>query len=93
VLTNAISFINLFEARKPRLPGSVNPHDLLRADGLAALWRFIIDEVQKIYRRQGVVINDNHFEIILKQMTGFVKVRRRGDSIFQAGGYYSARGI
>ncbi len=73
--------IDLLEARRPRraaelsnIDGAVNPHDLLHAAGGGAVWKYLLDEAQKIYRKQGVVIHDKHFEIILSQMTGFVKV-------------------
>jgi DNA-directed RNA polymerase subunit beta' len=72
--------IDLLEARKPGNTGTVNLHDLLHVDGVAALWKYVLDEAQKIYRQQGVFIHDKHFEIILKQMTGFVKVADQGGS-------------
>jgi len=77
--------IDLFEARKPGNAGEVNLHDLLRVDGFAVLWKYVLDEAQKIYRQQGVVINDKHFEIILKQMTGFVQITDQGESRFLKG--------
>ncbi len=77
--------IDLFEARKPGAAGSVNLHDLLHVDGAAVLWKYVLDEAQKIYRRQGVVIHDKHFEIILKQMTGFVNITDQGESRFLTG--------
>ena len=72
--------IDLLEARKPGNAGTVNLHDMLHVDGVAALWKYVLDEAQKIYRQQGVVIHDKHFEVILKQMTGFVKITEQGES-------------
>jgi len=72
--------IKLLEAKKPEDPALVNPHELLKISGVDALWKYIIDEAQKIYRQQGVVIHDKHFEIILMQMTGFVKIMDPGES-------------
>ncbi len=77
--------IDLFEARKPGNAGTVNLHDLLYVDGAAALWKYVLDEAQTIYRQQGVVIHDKHFEIILRQMTGFVKITDQGGSGFLTG--------
>lgn len=77
--------IDLFEAREPGNSGTVNLHDLLRTDGAAALRKYVLDEAQQIYRRHGVVIHDKHFEIILRQMTGFVKITDQGDSRFLTG--------
>src|SRR5208283_2535829 len=54
-------------------------------DGAPVLWKYVLDEAQQIYRRQGVVIHDKHFEIILKQMTGFVKITDQGESRFLTG--------
>ncbi len=77
--------IDLLEARKPGNAVEVNLHDLLHVDGLAVLWQYVLDEAQKIYRQQGVVIHDKHFEIILRQMTGFVKIADQGESKFLTG--------
>lgn len=77
--------IDLFEARKPGNPAEVNPHELLKISGLGALWKYVIDKAQKIYRLQGVVIHDKHFEVIVRQMTGFVKVSYRGESALVKG--------
>jgi len=72
--------IDLLEARKPGNARTVNLHDLLHVDGAPVLWKYVLDEAQQIYRQQGVVIHDKHFEIILKQMTGFVKITDQGES-------------
>ncbi len=77
--------IDLFEARKPGSAGTVNLDDMLHFDSDAVLWKYVLDEAQGIYRQQGVVIHDKHFEIILRQMTGFVKITDQGESRFLTG--------
>ena len=58
--------------------GSVNPHDLLRIKGAAAVQQYIIQEVQRVYRQQGVDISDKHIEVIVRQMMKKVKVSDAG---------------
>src|SRR5258705_243965 len=65
--------------------GPVDPHDLLRLLGVEALARYIIDEVQDVYRLQGVKINDKHIEVIVRQMLRRVEVDEPGDSPFILG--------
>jgi len=65
--------------------GSVDPHDLLRLLGVEALARYIIDEVQDVYRLQGVKINDKHIEVIVRQMLRRVQVEDPGDTSFITG--------
>jgi DNA-directed RNA polymerase subunit beta' len=60
--------------------GSVNPHDILRIKGILALQEYILQEVQRTYRMQGVDINDKHIEVIIKQMLGRVKIDNAGDT-------------
>jgi DNA-directed RNA polymerase subunit beta' len=60
--------------------GSVNPHDILRIKGVDGVRAYLVTEVQKVYRLQGVDINDKHLEIIVKQMLRKVKVEEAGDS-------------
>jgi DNA-directed RNA polymerase subunit beta' len=60
--------------------GSVNPHDILRIKGVAGVRAYLLAEVQKVYRLQGVDINDKHLEIILKQMMRKVKIEDSGDT-------------
>jgi DNA-directed RNA polymerase subunit beta' len=62
--------------------GPVDPHDLLRLLGVEALARYIIDEVQDVYRLQGVKINDKHIEVIVRQMLRRIEVEDPGDSPF-----------
>src|SRR5438128_1770804 len=65
--------------------GPVDPHDLLRLLGIEELARYIIDEVQDVYRLQGVKINDKHIEVIVRQMLRRIEVEEPGDSPFITG--------
>jgi DNA-directed RNA polymerase subunit beta' len=62
--------------------GPADPHDILRLQGVEALARYIIDEVQDVYRLQGVKINDKHIEVIVRQMLRRVVITDPGDSKF-----------
>jgi DNA-directed RNA polymerase subunit beta' len=59
-----------------------DPHDILRLKGVEELARYIIDEVQDVYRLQGVKINDKHIEVIVRQMLRRVVITNAGDSRF-----------
>jgi DNA-directed RNA polymerase subunit beta' len=65
--------------------GAADPHDILRLQGVEALARYVIDEVQDVYRLQGVRINDKHIEVIVRQMLRRVQVEDPGDSRFITG--------
>ncbi|MEW5862144.1 MAG: DNA-directed RNA polymerase subunit beta' [Pseudomonadota bacterium] len=65
--------------------GSTDPHDLLRLLGVEALARYIIDEVQDVYRLQGVKINDKHIEVIVRQMLRRVEIEDPGETSFIQG--------
>ena len=65
--------------------GAINPHDILKIDGVFALASYLVNEVQEIYRLQGVRINDNHIEVIVRQMLKRVKISEFGDSNFLVG--------
>jgi DNA-directed RNA polymerase subunit beta' len=65
--------------------GTVNPHDVLRIKGVTAVQTFLVDEIQKIYRAQGVTIADKHIEVIVRQMTKKVRVVRPGDTTLLPG--------
>jgi DNA-directed RNA polymerase subunit beta' len=67
------------------MEGSANPHDILRIKGPKELSRYLVDEVQKVYRLQGVKINDKHIEVIVRQMLRRAVVRDAGDSDFIVG--------
>ncbi|QAT41408.1 DNA-directed RNA polymerase subunit beta' [Clostridium sp. JN-9] len=60
--------------------GSVNPHDVIRIKGVNGVKNYLLSEVQKVYRLQGVDINDKHLETVIKQMTRKVKVEDQGDT-------------
>jgi DNA-directed RNA polymerase subunit beta' len=62
------------------MDGSADPHDILRIRGLEELARYLVDEVQEVYRLQGVKINDKHIEVIVRQMLRQVSVVDTGDS-------------
>jgi len=65
--------------------GSADPHDILRLLGVEALARYIVDEVQDVYRLQGVKINDKHIEVIVRQMLRRVQIAEAGDAPFITG--------
>ena len=65
--------------------GSVNPHDILRIKNVTAVQQYLIQEVQRVYRLQGVDINDRHIEVIVRQMLRRVRIEESGDSNFLAG--------
>jgi len=60
--------------------GSLNPHDVLRIKGDTALQNYLVQEVQKVYRSQGVDINGKHIEVIVRSMLRKVKIRDGGDT-------------
>ncbi|PKN61184.1 MAG: DNA-directed RNA polymerase subunit beta' [Deltaproteobacteria bacterium HGW-Deltaproteobacteria-15] len=72
-------------AGEPLMDGSANPHDILRIRGVKELARYLVDEVQEVYRLQGVSINDKHIEVIVRQMLRQVSVIDAGDSNFLLG--------
>ncbi len=65
--------------------GSVNPHDILKIKGLRGVQDYMIQEVQRVYRLQGVEINDKHIEVIVRQMLKRVKIEEIGDTEFLPG--------
>jgi len=67
-------------AGQPLMDGAVNPHDILTIKGEKELARYLVDEVQEVYRLQGVKINDKHIEIIVRQMLKKVRVSEPGDT-------------
>ncbi|HLO40061.1 MAG TPA: DNA-directed RNA polymerase subunit beta' [Phycisphaerales bacterium] len=68
------------QAGDPLTEGPLVPHDILRIKGEEALWEYMLDEVQNVYRAQGVGINDKHIELILSQMLRKVKIEDPGDT-------------
>jgi len=69
-------------AGEPLMDGAANPHDILRVLGEKALARYLVDEIQEVYRLQGVNINDKHIEVIVRQMLRRVRVKDVGDTQF-----------
>jgi DNA-directed RNA polymerase subunit beta' len=69
-------------AGEPMMDGSANPHDILRVMGEKELARYLVDEVQEVYRLQGVKINDKHIETIVRQMLRRIRVIDVGDTGF-----------
>ena len=72
-------------AGEPLIGGSTNPHDVLAIKGEKELAKFLVDEVQEIYRLQGVKINDKHIEVIVRQMLRRVKIVEANDTQFLVG--------
>lgn len=75
------------EAGDSLTQGSINPHDIVRIKGISGVQDYIVKEVQRVYRMQGVDINDKHLEIIVRQMLSKVKVEDPGDTELLPGGY------
>ena len=69
-------------AGEPLMDGSANPHDILKVLGEKALARYLVDEIQEVYRLQGVKLNDKHIETIVRQMLRRIRVREVGDTMF-----------
>ena len=70
----------VIEAGDELTEGSVNPHDILKIKGVRAVQDYMIQEVQRVYRLQGVEINDKHVEVIVRQMLKKIRVEESGDS-------------
>ncbi len=73
------------QAGEALMEGSTNPHDLLGIKGEKDLAKYLVDEVQEVYRLQGVKINDKHIEVIVRQMLRRVRVKEVGDTDFLVG--------
>ena len=73
------------EAGDELTEGSVNPHDILRIKGVRAVQDYMIREVQRVYRLQGVEINDKHVEVIVRQMLKKIRIENNGDTEFLPG--------
>jgi DNA-directed RNA polymerase subunit beta' len=76
-------------AGEPLMDGSANPHDILDVLGPKELQKYLVDEVQDVYRLQGVSINDKHIEIIVRQMLRKVRIEEPGDTDFLPGSQIS----
>ena len=82
--------INVFEGEHVErgeviVEGALNPHDVLRLLGVNALANYLVNEIQDVYRLQGVKINDKHIEVIIRQMLRKVIIADPGDSSFYQG--------
>ena len=75
----------VLEAGDELTEGSVNPHDILKIKGVRAVQDYMIQEVQRVYRLQGVEINDKHIEVIVRQMLKKIRIENNGDSEFLPG--------
>ena len=78
---------DVIEAGDEITEGSINPHDLLSIKGVRAVQDYMIREVQRVYRLQGVEINDKHIEMIVRQMLKKIKISEPGDSDYLTGEY------
>jgi DNA-directed RNA polymerase subunit beta' len=73
---------DLVKAGEALMDGPANPHDILRVRGDKALARYLVDEIQEVYKLQGVKINDKHIEVIVRQMLKRVRIKEVGDTHF-----------
>ena len=71
--------------------GPLDPHDIMRINGVQGVYEYLLKEVQRVYKTQGVDINDKHIEIIVSQMLSKFKVEKPGDTGLLPGGQYSRR--
>jgi len=69
--------------------GPLNPHDILRLKGVEGVYQYLLKEVQRVYKLQGVDINDKHIEVIVSQMLSKYKIEEAGDTHLLPGGLYS----
>lgn len=69
--------------------GPLNPHDILRLNGVEGVYQYLLKEVQRVYKQQGVDINDKHIEVIVSQMLSKYKIEDAGDTKLLPGGLYS----
>jgi DNA-directed RNA polymerase subunit beta' len=83
--TIKVSDGEIVEAGQALTTGSINPHDILRIKGVQAVQEYLVKEVQKVYRSQGVDISDKHIEVIIRQMMRKVKIENEGDSDYLIG--------
>ncbi len=77
---------DIVEAGDELTEGSVNPHDILKIKGIRGVQAYLLQEVQRVYRMQGVDINDKHIEVIVRQMMRKVKIEDAGDTNMLPGG-------
>lgn len=80
-----VSDNQILESGDELTEGSVNPHDILKIKGVRAVQDYMIQEVQRVYRLQGVEINDKHIEVIVRQMLKKIRIENNGDAEFLPG--------
>ena len=68
------------DAGEPLMDGPLNPHDILAVLGEKELQAYLVNEIQEVYRLQGVNINDKHIEVIVRQMMRWIKIEEVGDT-------------
>ncbi|MFL6212747.1 MAG: DNA-directed RNA polymerase subunit beta', partial [Blastocatellia bacterium] len=73
---------DVVRAGEPLMDGPLNPHDILAVRGIEELQRYLVNEIQEVYRLQGVNINDKHIEVIVRQMLRWVRIKEVGDTEF-----------
>ena len=76
---------DVIQAGEALMDGSANPHDILSVSGIKELAKYLVNEVQEVYRLQGVKINDKHIEVIVRQMLRKVKIKDPGDTRLPSG--------
>ena len=69
--------------------GPLDPKDILRLNGVEGVYQYLLKEVQRVYKQQGVDINDKHVEVIVSQMLSKLKINDPGDTDLLPGGQYS----
>lgn len=73
---------DFIRAGSPLSDGAITPEDILRIQGPSAVQQYLVNEIQEVYRLQGVKINDKHFEVVIRQMMRKVQVQDAGDTLF-----------
>ncbi len=76
---------------EPLTDGAINPHDILRVKGAKECQEHLVNEIQEVYRLQGVMINDKHIEVVVRQMLSNVRITKSGDTSLLAGEIVSKR--
>jgi len=85
----AVKVNDFVEAGANITSGPLNPHDILRLNGVEGVYQYLLKEVQRVYKNQGVDINDKHVEVIVSQMLSKFKIEDAGDTTLLPGGLYS----
>ena len=83
----------MLEAGDELTEGSINPHDILKIKGVRAVQDYMLQEVQRVYRLQGVEINDKHVEVIVRQMLKKIRIENSGDSGYPARHLHGGSGL